>query len=826
MSSVVNATAHGLIANDPFTFGNVLPEGTGIVEGQVYYVLPTGFTANSFIFSETVGGASVILTESVTSCVIASGRVEYTAFTDPTVAMAPPVAPTAPTGLALTTDAVLDADGHYVSRIKATWGANTQEPVRSFVIEFSTVSGNYAAATRLVVAEDQLGTNLTGVAGNVTHYARLAVQDVFGQLSAWSAEDSVLSAKDTAAPSTPTGLVALDGILSIGAEWTAVAASDLSHYEVQVDNDIAFGSPLITYSSKTTVVAVQDLPVGTWYLRIRALDLTGNASAWTAGVSAVSRLVQTNDITASAITVSKRAWKGDNILDDSSFEATPACGFATYNTATTDFQPNWAVNVVNVAQFGSSANAKTGSRVLILRGDGVTAFPVVSSPGLIPVQPGRTYRIAGWSWRGASAATARVRLEAYDSAGALWLSAAAFFDNATTTPIYGSGTYTVPTDGTVSFVKLLMFNNTLTPANTVTVAFEDVELMEVPNAVENTGATVTIDETGITILNGKLTIQDEFGKSTLTSGGFAGSWEDFAATGLYNGSFKDSTAGAVLGRTAFVPYWTLANITGTTTWLSGAGFLQMRWTTNTHAGSALSDKVRVKSGVRLAFVLTEGNTNLDAAVVSRVLRIKTYDVNGTFIENIDLDTKSYTGGTGATLAYTTASFTPKVGDSLGGVTAVHFIAVELRVTKTSGGVNATYRVLEVSIMELPPVAAVTVEATASLTLTTAYQDIPGVTTTRDKGKSYLCIWTTDCDVTTAGTGIIQSQLMVDGAAITTPTTTFDAPTAPARATVSQSVIVSTSPSGSGIVKVQAKKSIAAGVAQARTAFSSLTVIPL
>ena len=94
--------------------------------------------------------------------------------------------------------------------------------------------------------------------------------------------------------------------------------------------------------------------------------------------------------------------------------------------------------------------------------------------------------------------------------------------------------------------------------------FDSIEVEQVSTTLENVGATVTIDQTGITILDGSLTLEDEFGKTVMEASGFSGSWRGFIAHGLYNADFDSGTLGAIgLGRTVALPYWTVSNAAGT-----------------------------------------------------------------------------------------------------------------------------------------------------------------------------------------------------------------------------------------------------------------------
>src|SRR3972149_11940710 len=56
--------------------------------------------------------------------------------------------------------------------------------------------------------------------------------------------------------------------------------------------------------------------------------------------------------------------------------------------------------------------------------------------------------------------------------------------------------------------------------------------------VDNAPANVIIDDTGITIIDGALTLSDQFGNNVLTGARFRASWLDFISGGFYNGWFS------------------------------------------------------------------------------------------------------------------------------------------------------------------------------------------------------------------------------------------------------------------------------------------------
>ena len=100
----------------------------------------------------------------------------------------------------------------------------------------------------------------------------------------------------------------------------------------------------------------------------------------------------------------------------------------------------------------------------------------------------------------------------------------------------------------------------------------------VQNADTDSGiATVTIDSTGITILNGKIFLYDYTGSSVLGAAGFDGSWVEYIANGLYNSQFNagslssglsDTTTGASyeLSLSPDIPFWVIVNSTGIPTY--------------------------------------------------------------------------------------------------------------------------------------------------------------------------------------------------------------------------------------------------------------------
>lgn len=295
----IDAAAHGFSSGDPIVFSN-LEGGQGIVQGQVYFVIAAGLTSDIFQFSETVGGAAFAFDTPITSGNVAA----WPTYSVETGIMSPPDTPDAPTGLTVTTFLTTDADGHQHSVVAADLVHDTTEGVSGAVVEatWTDAGGSTPDWAKKAVINLPLGTLRASftVPGNLTVWVRAYAVTVYGGTSAYTSVDSVTSAKDTTAPAVPTGLAAVGGILGIAAKWDANAELDLAYYEFQWDDNSGFTSPE-TKQFKGNLAVITGLAEGTWYFKVRAVDTSGNASAYTSSANAASRLTGTSDLDPTAV---------------------------------------------------------------------------------------------------------------------------------------------------------------------------------------------------------------------------------------------------------------------------------------------------------------------------------------------------------------------------------------------------------------------------------------------------------------------------------------------------------------------------------------------
>lgn len=134
-------------------------------------------------------------------------------------------------------------------------------------------------------------------------------------------------------------------------------------------------------------------------------------------------------------------------------------------------------------------------------------------------------------------------------------------------------------------------------ANAVTTAILAADAV-IANVI-NAGGTVTIDSTGITITEGVLTFEDNYGVTALDGGGFGATWRRFITAGIYNSDF------AGLPPTAANNIDNSANILPSWTWTDASG---------THVKAKSTADASAGSGRVLRFTVTAGAAGDEAYI--------------------------------------------------------------------------------------------------------------------------------------------------------------------------------------------------------------------
>lgn len=203
------------------------------------------------------------------------------------------------TSLAFTEIGLRGPDGRLKSAVELTWTA----PDDAFV-EFYTIRYNKNGTTEYFeVQTRQTRALIEGLDIADNYDFQVKAQNLVGvQSSGTSLTNQALNG-DTAAPSAPTGVTLTAGINQITCEWTNPTDIDLAFVEVHVTTTST--TPSFSASPTAKVGGEEYIATGlsqhTRFFHLRAVDFSGNKSAYTTQVSATSLLATSSDIADNAI---------------------------------------------------------------------------------------------------------------------------------------------------------------------------------------------------------------------------------------------------------------------------------------------------------------------------------------------------------------------------------------------------------------------------------------------------------------------------------------------------------------------------------------------
>ena len=338
----------------------------------------------------------------------------------------------------------------------------------------------------------------------------------------------------------------------------------------------------------------------------------------------------------------------------------------------------------------SGSRTTSGVRTGTYAGVMVTSATEYLTSARFPVMPSRRYLVSGWG-RGHSGNTTNfqkgVGITFYDAAQA-YISNTDLDLTATgqsNTYSRHTGVVAAPSNAAFATVYGVHYGTASTQAWTY---WDDFECYTSDNDVSAAGGDVLIVDGGMTVKNGKFTIEDLYGSTTMTASGFAGTWSQFIATALYNSNFVAGATGTLaVGHTSDLPYWTITKSVGNPTVSRnvntsfGSGYaVKCLFTAVNDDLLLLSDKVPVVPGLTygVGAVMRAVVNAASATVVNATTRW--YNAAGTEISSETNPIYSVSGPYGIQFQSTLGGHTAPVGAASMAVE----ISLNLWVSYTSG----------------------------------------------------------------------------------------------------------------------------------------------
>lgn len=252
------------------TLGSISDSGSNATAADITAMSQDAVTVTYNIVGKSTTGIDFSISKSV----------NYTKNKGAVLDTTPPAQVTFPT-TPLTSSVVVSTAGDVYATLTATWNASAATNLSYYEVGIKEgTSGSYIY--NRTTETTYLWTNLKP---NVTYYVKVRAVDKNDNYGTYSTEASLLTAKDSAAPSAPTNVSAIATFKNVFLSWTNPSDSDLDSVEVYRN----------TVNNSGTAVKIATVPVspsspgafadssisnGTlYYYWLKASDTSGNVSA-------------------------------------------------------------------------------------------------------------------------------------------------------------------------------------------------------------------------------------------------------------------------------------------------------------------------------------------------------------------------------------------------------------------------------------------------------------------------------------------------------------------------------------------------------------------
>jgi len=223
------------------------------------------------------------------------------AVTIPTFDPNDATAPATPTGISTATGLVNTSQAS-LAYITVSWSANSEADLAGYILRARRQGESVWTEMRL----DKSVTSYRweyAIPG-VTYEGQIAAFDQVGNTSAFSSTFTQAAQTDSTGPALPTNVSLTAVVRSLYLTFTGVSDADLAYYEVYASTSSGFtpGAGNLYYRGLSTALTYENATDGTYYVKIRAVDWSGNpSSSYTTQVSATIGKVTGTQMASSTV---------------------------------------------------------------------------------------------------------------------------------------------------------------------------------------------------------------------------------------------------------------------------------------------------------------------------------------------------------------------------------------------------------------------------------------------------------------------------------------------------------------------------------------------
>lgn len=202
-------------------------------------------------------------------------------------------APAQPTGLAVT-GALDPKDSKNLNVIATvTWTQTAVSDLAGFTIRYRR-TGDTNWYTYDVTDGSSRAATISGLAAGTSYDFQIKSYDFSGNTAGFTATATMAAVSDSSAPAQVAGVTLTPSQNAITASWTENSETDVKNgagtYEVQIDTANTFNTAnLKTYKTGANSITISGLATATtYYIRVRAVDASGNTGAYSVTASATT----------------------------------------------------------------------------------------------------------------------------------------------------------------------------------------------------------------------------------------------------------------------------------------------------------------------------------------------------------------------------------------------------------------------------------------------------------------------------------------------------------------------------------------------------------
>jgi hypothetical protein len=187
--------------------------------------------------------------------------------------------PSVPVGLSLNTGNTLDGDGTVRVFLEATWAENVEADLSGYDLQYKRTTD--AAWTSVTVPKGQMPYRTFEVLGVTSYDARVRARDFSGNVSGFTAIQTLTTAGDITAPAAPSGVLGSGSFTGAVLSWNAIPDADFDVVEIwrSTANDRTTAT-LVGREPGTTFIDSGLKILTTYYYWLRSVDFSKNASAF------------------------------------------------------------------------------------------------------------------------------------------------------------------------------------------------------------------------------------------------------------------------------------------------------------------------------------------------------------------------------------------------------------------------------------------------------------------------------------------------------------------------------------------------------------------